>query len=99
MAAWHPVDTLRPLVWLFPRPGTKETFAEIRYLLVTLEGERVWRYRAVRVDVETRRLIGAGYFRELDDAAMACHRAATAEPGNPALSRSDAYGPRGTLRA
>jgi hypothetical protein len=63
-----------PTVWLFPRPGTEEPFAEIRYLAVRRGLETVWRFRAVNVSVQPRELIG--YFGTLTDAAAACHRAA-----------------------
>jgi hypothetical protein len=74
LARWHPVDNLLATVWLFPKPGTKEPMAEIRYLPVTLDGVEVWHFRAVLIDVKTRRLVGDGYFPTLEAAAEACHR-------------------------
>jgi hypothetical protein len=74
---WHPVQTIVPIEFHFPRPGTKEPFAIIRWVNVTLDGERVSRWRAV-THAEPRRLIDAGYYAELEDAARACHRLAIA---------------------
>lgn len=76
VAAAHPADTLLPTSWLFPQPGTKEPYAEIRYLPVRVGERTVWRFRAVNVTVEPRVLVGVGYFDTLEDAALACHRAA-----------------------
>ncbi|MFB2596602.1 hypothetical protein ACEXQE_02310 [Herbiconiux sp. P17] len=78
---WHPVDTLLPAELIFPRPGTKEPFAIIRWVDVTLNGEPVSRWRVVtwHGDPKKRRLIGDGYYRELEDAAMAAHKHAIAQ--------------------
>jgi hypothetical protein len=64
--------------FIFPKPGTKEPFAIIRWVNVQLEGEPTSRWRTVtwHDDPKRRRLLGDGYYRELEDAAMACHRAA-----------------------
>jgi hypothetical protein len=86
--AHHPADLLLSIAWLFPQPGTKTPSAEIRYLPVTLNGESVWRFRAVTYD-EPRKLIG--YYPTLEDAAMASHRRAVANVGGAALSDADAY--------
>jgi hypothetical protein len=70
---WKPVQTLRPVELHFPVPGTKEPFAVLRWVQLTIEGEPASRWRAVTYK-EPRRLIGQGYFIELEDAAMACNR-------------------------
>lgn len=68
---WSPVDDLRVTEMVFPLPGTTEPFAVIRWVDVQREGVPVSLWRAVTYQ-EPRRLIG--YFDELKDAAMACHR-------------------------
>jgi hypothetical protein len=75
LASWHPVQSILPIEFYYPKPGTAEPFAILRYVEVQLQGEPVSRWRAVTYQ-EPRRLIGDGYFRELDDAALACHRLA-----------------------
>ncbi|MFB2581554.1 hypothetical protein ACEXQD_09895 [Herbiconiux sp. P15] len=75
MPAWHPVQSILPIEFYYPKPGTKEPFAIIRWVDLRLEGEPVSRWRAVTYQ-EPRRLIGDGYYLELDDAAVACHRLA-----------------------
>jgi hypothetical protein len=87
---WHPVDALLPISWLFPEPGTTTPFAEIRYLPVQHEGQTVWRFRAVNVSVEPRRLVGVGYFDTLEDAAAACHREALQGLVKPQLNKTPA---------
>ena len=52
--------------------GTKEPLAVLRWVDVQLDGEPTSRWRAVTFK-EPRHLIGDGYFRDLEDAAMACH--------------------------
>ncbi|WP_382307241.1 hypothetical protein [Herbiconiux sp. UC225_62] len=78
---WHPVDTLLPAELIFPKPGTKDPFAIIRWVDVTLNGEPVSRWRVVswNADPKKRRLLGDGYYRELEDAAMAAHKHALAQ--------------------
>ncbi|WP_291038759.1 hypothetical protein [Herbiconiux sp.] len=75
MPDWRPVQSILPIEFYYPRPGTKEPFAIIRWVDLRLEGEPVSRWRAVTYQ-EPRRLIGDGYYQELDDAATACHRLA-----------------------
>ena len=75
MPAWHPVQSILPIEFYYPAPGTKEPFAIIRWVDLQLDGEPVSRWRAVTYQ-EPRRLIGDGYYQELDDAATACHRLA-----------------------
>ncbi|WP_291053761.1 hypothetical protein [Herbiconiux sp.] len=84
MAQWHPVDSLLPAELIFPRPGTKEPYAIIRWVDVMLEGEPVSRWRVVtwHSDPNRRRLLSDGYYRELEDAAMAAHRHAVANAGS-----------------
>lgn len=77
---WHPVETITPIVFHFPVPGTTEPFAIIQWVDVVLDGEPVSRWRAVTFK-EPRRLIDRGYFLELEDAAMACHRQAIINRG------------------
>jgi hypothetical protein len=86
LPAWHPADTLLPTSWLFPQPGTKDPYAEIRYLPVRAGDRTVWRFRAVNVTTEPRALVGAGYFDTLEDAAAACHRDALHALVKPQLS-------------
>jgi hypothetical protein len=81
---WHPVQTIVPIEFHFPTPGTKEPFAVIRWVNVTLDGEPVSRWRAVTYS-EPRRLVDRGYFAGLDDAAKACHRLALSGAVPPAL--------------
>lgn len=83
---WHPADTLLGIAWLFPSPGTTDPFAEIRYLPVTVDDVTVWRFRAVRVDVDPRTLIG--YYETLDDAAMGAHRHALHAAIRPELNET-----------
>ena len=73
MAKWHPVQTIMPIVFHFPEPGTDEPFAVIRWVDVVLDGEPVSRWRAVTFQ-QPRQLIGDGYFTTVEDAALACHR-------------------------
>lgn len=91
-AKWHPVETVRPSVWVFPEPGTPEPYAEIRHLSIVVDGVPVWCFRAVRVNVEPRELIG--YFGNLRDAAKGCHMHAIGQVGKGVLSRMDAYDTR-----
>lgn len=79
-AKWHPVQSIVPIVFHFPRPGTSEPFAVIQWVDVVLDGAPVSRWRAVTYE-EPRRLIGAGYYIAIEDAAMACHRHAIANRG------------------
>lgn len=79
VAGPRPVQTLLPVEFRFPVPGTTTTFAIIRWVDVMLDGEPVSRWRAVTYQ-EPRKLIGEGYFVELDDAAAACHGLALAQP-------------------
>lgn len=72
---WRPVQAILPIEFYYPRPGTKEPFAIIRWVDLRLEGKPVSRWRTVTYE-EPRRLIGDGYYLELDDAATACHRLA-----------------------
>lgn len=89
--SWHPVESLIPIELMFPLPGTREPFAVIRWVNVTLDGEPVSRWRVVTFR-EPRRLILDGYYAELDDAAMAAHRYAISLAGAGVLSDMDAYG-------
>lgn len=73
MSEFHPIQSLLPVEFFFPMLGTKEPLAVLRYVDVELDGEPTSRWRAVTFK-HPRRLIGAGYFRELEDAAMACHQ-------------------------
>ena len=85
MAEWHPVQSVMPIVFHYPKPGTKEPFAIIQWVDVVLEGEPVSRWRCV-THREPRHLIEAGYYRELEEAAMACHRLALTSLVPPALN-------------
>ena len=85
MPDFHPIQALKPIVFHFPRPGTKEPFAIIQWVDVVLEGEPVSRWRAVTYK-EPRRLILDGYYRELEDAAMACNKIAIANMVPAALN-------------
>jgi hypothetical protein len=71
--------------WIFPEPGTDESFAVIRHLRVQRNGVEVMVYRAVTW-AEPRRLIQDGYFRTLEDAAAACHRSALHRLVKPQLN-------------
>jgi len=70
---FRPVQSLLPTEFVFPMLGTEEPLAVIRWVDVLLEGEPTSRWRAVTYK-QPRRLIGDGYFRELEDAAFACHQ-------------------------
>jgi hypothetical protein len=73
---FRPVQSLLPMEFIFPKPGTKEPFAIIRWVNVQLEGEPTSRWRTVtwHEDPKRRRLLADGYYREIEDAAFACHR-------------------------
>ena len=91
---WHPVDEMLPAELIFPRPGTKEPFAIIRWVDVMLDGEPMSRWRVVswHSDPKKRRLLGDGYYRELEDAAMAAHRVAISQ-ATPRVIQSHNNGP------
>ncbi len=57
-----------------------------------LEGEPVSRWRVVtwHSGPKRRRLIGAGYYRELDDAAMVAHRHAVGNAGSNIIQTAGA---------
>lgn len=76
--------------WIFPEPGTQIPFAVIRHLEVQRNGRSIMAYRAVTW-AEPRRLIRAGYFPTLVDAARACHMHALSLVGTGALSNMDGY--------
>lgn len=82
---FRPVQSLLPMEFIFPKPGTKEPFAIIRWVNMQLEGEPTSRWRAVTYE-QPRQLIGDGYFLELDDAALACHRQAIHASVRPELN-------------
>ena len=85
MPEWHPVQAVMPVELYYPKPGTKEPFAVVRWVQVTTpEGAEVWRWRCVTF-AEPRRLILDGYYAELEDAAVACHRVAISASVNRAL--------------
>lgn len=75
--AWHPVESLQAIEFVYPRPGTHDPYAIIRWVNLELEGEPVSRWRCVTYK-QPRRLIDAGYYLELEQAAMACHMHAIA---------------------
>lgn len=85
VSEFHPVQTLLPVEFYLPVPGTKEPFAILRWVDVELEGEPTSRWRAVTWK-QPRRLIGDGYFRELEDAAMAAHKLALFSSVRPELN-------------
>lgn len=85
MPEWHPVQAVMPIEFYYPRPGTPEPFAIIRWVDVRLEGAPVSRWRTVTYD-EPRRLLGDGYYEELADAALACHKLAIAAAVPAALN-------------
>lgn len=76
---WHPVQTLRPVSWAFPRPGTRERFAEISHVRT----DAGWVFVAVTVAGER-----LGPFHTLEDAAMECHKRGLAGLVRPELNET-----------
>jgi hypothetical protein len=71
---WHPVQTIRPIQWAFPRPGTRQRFAVITHV----QRSDGWVFEVVTVAG-----VKLGPFSTLDDAARGVHTHALANAPTP----------------
>lgn len=83
--SWHPIETVRQTEFVFPKPGTDQPFAVIRWVEVSREGETVWVWRAVTFE-EPRTLIA--YNPDLRDLCQRVHRSAIGAGIRPELDET-----------